>query len=373
LEHDIMAHVETTGEKLDAMMRKVQALIARADHPNTPEAEAETARTMAEAIMFKYRIEESMLGTNERARMGIKPERRDWAVATSKSEFYNHMYWLAGDCVSHVDAMMTYRWGKHPVTNDGHWLIAETYGYESDLRYAEMLFTACQITFSARLEPKVDPSLSDAENVYNLRMAGIERLRIAVLMGWVTKDDAATAHPGRHSWISPSEQKAASARCAPHAHRVTRIFKAEAARRGDDTSGLLGKGNSVATYRKSFADAFVSQIRTRLYRLRADHAADSAGTLVLKSRKDDVREFYYQHHPEDRPTNNVTYTFEECPRCKAASSGHCRKHPAGRKPKSQSWSGAGARAGNSAGMRVDLTGGDSPTPRTNNAERKSIN
>ena len=45
--------------ELNAVLGKVRALIARAEHPATPAAEAATARKMADRLMLKYAIDEA--------------------------------------------------------------------------------------------------------------------------------------------------------------------------------------------------------------------------------------------------------------------------------------------------------------------------
>jgi hypothetical protein len=50
-----------TDAKITATFEKVRALFAKADHPNTPEHEANTARAMATKLMVKYAIDDASL------------------------------------------------------------------------------------------------------------------------------------------------------------------------------------------------------------------------------------------------------------------------------------------------------------------------
>lgn len=52
---------EMTDAKITATFDKVRALFAKADHPNTPEHEADTARAMALKLMVKYAIDDASL------------------------------------------------------------------------------------------------------------------------------------------------------------------------------------------------------------------------------------------------------------------------------------------------------------------------
>lgn len=361
------------SDKLAKMLTIVQSLIAKADSTEFPE-EAESFRNKAEALMFKYRIDEAMLGTEDKARYSIKPMMSVWPVAEMDSEFRNQFYWLAKACTDHVDGLITYKWGRHPDADiPGQWLLAEAYGYESDLLYAAMLFTSCRITFSARLEPKVVATESDEDNVYRLRNAGIERDRIAVLMGWAHADDIAKRKYGKSNWAGPEDVAAgieSAQRLAKGAMKASAMFKRACKARGEDPSHVMGKGNSVSTYRSSFAEGFVQQIRTRLWRLQ-NARGQEAGALVLRSRKADVFELYYVNHPDERPSAVKRAFSEPCPRCIAAKSGHCREHrPIGRLKDKPHNSNAAAR-GSEVANRVDLTGGNSPTPRAANAARPS--
>lgn len=359
------------ADKREKILRTVQALLAQADHPNTSPTEAETFRNKAEALMFKFRIDEAMLGVEDKAKYSIKPVMREWFVAGSESEFYNQFYWLATECIRHVDGLYTYRWGM--MEGQGHGLIVKAYGYESDLLFALQLFTACRITFSARLEPKVDPNESDEDNVYRLRQAGIERDRIAVLMGWAQPGDPDKRKRGKSRWADPidvAEGVEAAKRLASGAMKASTLFKRACKARGEDPSILLGKGNSVATYRESFANGFVDQIRTRLWRLRNNRGQET-GALVLKSRKADVEELFYTDYPERRPKAEGEAKYMPCARCAAAKSGYCRDHkPVKYKAKPVNL--AAGQRGSEAANRVDLTGGDSPTGRMSGNDRRSL-
>jgi hypothetical protein len=120
------------------------------------------------------------------------------------------------------------------------------------------------------MEPKRDAALSDMENVYRMRKAGMERIRIAQVMGWV-KGGA----------------------------KVTRLYKQACAAKGEDPV-LTGRDMSVAQYRASYAEGFTSEFWRRLWRAR--ETVDSTGQdLVLHGRKDKVDEAFYTLFPHLRP------------------------------------------------------------------------
>lgn len=288
--------METVSQaKLDDMLRKVQAMLARADHPNTPVAEAETARSMAEALMFKYRIDETTAA--QRGELpGFKPEWRTFVVCNYASEWSNIYRSLAASIVAHV--------GARAVTKieDGN-VVCHAVGYASDLRMAEVLYTSAMLAFQQRLEPKYDAAETDQVNAYRMRSAGMEGWRIAEAIYGSTERS-----------LRP---------------KVRAMFKAEALLRGEDPSLLLGKGNSVKLFRESYAKGFEQEIWSRLYRMRSARGADSAG-LVLASRDEDVAEAFYERFPHYRPapagTRAIGNEQSECSKCAAAKSGYCRDH-----------------------------------------------
>lgn len=311
---------EMPEAKVDGILRKVQGLLAKAEHPNTGEAEAEAFRAKAEELMQRYRIEEHMLiqsGSGE-----MKPVLMTWGVCSSSSEYYNTLYWLMSACAQHAGVAMTYKWGPDPDNGGRHSLLAQLVGYESDVRYAIMLYVTLHLTFSSRMEPKYDPNLSDEDNVYFLRNSGISRARIAVIMGWGDMKDG------------------------PSHARVTKVYKQACAARGEDPL-LVGRGNSLKAFKETYADTFVTTIRRRLYQMRTAAGTNNAGELVLADRKGRVQEAFYEFFPEMRPNYDQTSG-------KATTNGGGRTRY--RKAPERKYSAAGERAGRAAAEAADLTG-----------------
>lgn len=305
--------------KLDNILRKVQSLLNLAEHANTGEEEAQAFRVRAQELMQRYRIEESELIAADPT-AGMKPVMKTWGICESGSPFYNEFYWLFSTCCQHAGVRMTYSWGPDPDNEGKRSLLGKLVGYESDVRFATMLYATLRMQFSSRLEPAVDPSLSDEDNVYNLRSAGIERGRIGTLMGW---GGEGTNGPGR----------------------VTRVYKAACAARGEDPV-LTGRGNSVALYRQSFAKAFCARIDDRLYRARTTAGVENAGELVLAGRKENVDEAFYEFFPDLRPKPAGS---------DVATSGTAARKVRYRKYTPPKDSVLGLRAGRAAADAADLT------------------
>lgn len=298
--------------KLEGMLRKVQALLARADHPNTPQPEAESCRAKAEELMTNYRIDEAMLSLEGKQGTELVPGWKQFDICDEQSEYRSYYRNIFAYVLSHVGVKgVTRSVGKQGTRPDGstftyYVLEADVCGYASDLAITELLFTACQVAFQSRLEPKYDSTLSDQLNAYLMRSAGMEGWRIAQAI--YGKDDRS---------LRP---------------KVRAMFKKEAEARGEDPTALLGKGNSMKDYRESYALGFADTIYNRLARMRQARGDNERG-MVLLSRNERIEEEFYAKYPKLRPSNTDRFagtSWEDprrnCDRCKAAKSGHCREH-----------------------------------------------
>jgi hypothetical protein len=279
---------------------KIQALLAKAascrDLRNDEEASMFQAK--AEELMDKYRIaEEEALAVDPQA---VSPISKKIVIKTSAqgqgdlSGFYIEMF---RNICRHTGVRMYIE-----VTRDWSQM-GTVVGYEGDVRYTEFLWTAALMMFSTRIDPTWDRTKDEDENIFILRQAGIERRRIAD-MAWGTGDDAAARS------------------------KVQRIYKREAARRGEDIMAT-GLGFTTATYRQAYAQAFVNTLNRRLRDAR--DAADSVGgALVLTGRMERVDEAFYEMFPNlrPRPADEMGVWVdprESCDRCKKAKT-VCREH-----------------------------------------------
>lgn len=326
----------TNAEGLDKILSKVQGLIAKAESTTFPE-EADAFRRKADALMAKFRIEESMLAAAGPVG-GFVPEWRDLRVCLLNSPFKVYYRQIATWVLTHVGGEGVFRFQQ--ITNDEtgateSWIVLQACGYNSDLRYADMLLTSCVLAFGERMEPQVRPDLSDQINAYRLRKSGMEGWKIAYAL-WGAND------PG----IYPSAKSVGRL-----AGKARRLYSAEAEARGEDPKELMGQGNSVKTYRESYGQGFADEVYYRLRRMRADTGGQS-GALVLAGRKDAIKEAFYEKFPQYRPSTEAV-KYEECAKCKRAKSGQCRDHKL-RMPKAQPVNYQARQAGASAAATVDL-------------------
>lgn len=315
----------TSTFTLDQILVKVQGLIAKADHPTTPPAEADTCRQMAERMMQKYRIEESALGDAGKLQ-GYVPIWRD-VPAGRLGEFSIYYRMMNSSIVQHLDLR-----GMHEHGEGGTWHL-HVVGFESDVRFCELLVTSCALAFGAKLEPKYDPALSDQVNAYLMRSAGMEGKRIAM---------AIYGRDNKH--LRP---------------KVRKMFVDESLLRGEDPAALTGQGTNVAVFRKSYAEGFVNTVHDRLYVMR--NARTGLG-IVPVSRKEAIDEAFYVRYPQYRPQpqniKRLGNDYLTCPKCAKAKSGYCNDHSymRPRKARDTPFSRAGYNRGSAAASTIDLGG-----------------
>jgi hypothetical protein len=303
------------------VLRKVQALLNQADHPNTSPTEAAAFREKAEMLRRKHQVEEEHL--REAAPVGarIEPVRVAFEACLYTSEFAESYRTILSALASHVGVRLA--WGGTYGENDELVWIAHMVGFQSDIDMAQMIYLGVRAHFGDALEPKLDSSLSDEENVYRLRNAGMERGRIGQLMGF---GGEGTNGPGK----------------------VTRLYKKACLAKGEDPT-VSGRSVNAKSFREDFASAYVSKVWNRLWDMKM--GADRAGgQLVLAGRDDAVRDAFYNEFPQFRPV-----PAKRCDRCMKAASGACSQHRSiARRGATRQQSAAGAAAGERAGASVDL-------------------
>lgn len=327
---------------LNKLMNRIQSLLGLADQPGIATEAADGYRQRAESLMREYRVaEEGLIASDQ---VEIAPEvRKIWLGPTKDStrgtatdakrgktaSYYDNWYSLAYHAARHAGVRIHYQFGvNHEVAQRG--IYAVMVGYSGDLRLAEMLYTNARIVFGNRVEPKVDPALSDQLNAYRLRSAGITRRKVAEMI-----------------WGECTHARAAN---------VAQWYKEECERRGE-TPVLDGRGVSASAYRDSFANAFVREFSARLRQAR--DAADSVGgALSLHGREERVAAAFYKEFPELEPTPATDVAKADAAPAKQRKRKNYWDTAAGR-AELQRHSSSAAEAGRAAGSRaaqdVELT------------------
>lgn len=250
------------------ILDKVAKLIALAEHENTEPVEAATFRAKAEGLMREYRIEEEQLIAVDQ--FSILPIRSDLLLCFASSMFLQRYVDLSYYAAKHAGVRVTW---LYRTEGNRQALFAAFVGYEGDVRLAEYLFSSASLVFGERIDPTVNAALSDVENIYRLRSAGITRRDVAKML-WDIDTHAA------HS-------------------KVAKIYKEESERRGERPA-LNGRGISALQYRVAYSEEFCWTFSDRLRVARS--AADSTGgALVLSGRSERIDEAFYVEFPHLRP------------------------------------------------------------------------
>jgi hypothetical protein len=319
---------------------KIGRLIAMAEDESLPQVARDSYRSKAEQMMREYQIaEEDAIATESSVAVPILDKLTIMENSAWSNPLRGH-YWGLWSQISHFCGVRTkglYTSGP----NGEQQLIAQVVGYEGDVKYAEMIYTAARLVFMARIDARVDRSLTDQENCYFMRNSGMRRNNIATrLWGSDPKDGAAHG-------------------------KVQRLYLAECAKRGE-TPRVSGRGIQVDVYREAYARAFVSEFGWRMLAARDASDAASGGALVLHGRKERVNEAFYAEFPQARPKSAEERAAEwdlqqaeeaaceDCKKTKSAS-GKCKQHrpteinAAQRERYERRYNSAEARAGERSG------------------------
>lgn len=265
--------------QLDGTLRRITSLLERAEHPLTPEHEAASCRAKAEQLMKDYRIDEQNLIAQDQ--FAIVPILKkielcpyfegDATVVTF--DFTNHYYSIFLRIAEHCGIRTNVKVQRVKENGDRWFFIAHCVGYDSDLRYAELIWLNARMAFGASVDPKVERDLSEEENIYRLRTAGIPRKDIAeMIWGFWNHSNSA---------------------------KIAKIYKAECEKRGHPPA-MNGRGINNKLYRQVFADEFHLRIYRRLLDMQ-DGAMSTGGALDLAGRSEKVDEKFFDLFPEMRP------------------------------------------------------------------------
>lgn len=126
------------------MIEKVRAILERANHPNTPQAEAETALALAYRLMAKHGIEESDVVSRTKGRITSKSFTITGPYRVRRGTLF-HILATSLSCADYRDMEIG--------TRDTVVMVA--FGTDDDLFALEMLFTAADL-LALRTMPRGD-------------------------------------------------------------------------------------------------------------------------------------------------------------------------------------------------------------------------
>lgn len=299
---------------LESILGKVRGLVAKAEHPDTPAHEADTARKLADAMMLKYSVDQATLRDSQPVHERQKPGSLKVDLIEAGSQYENNFIMLVAVVTEHtrtkpvifsagipadvIQAVQEYLRAKG---QKPRMVKAQVYGFESDLKYFEILYTTLLLHMSNGIDPKPDASLSDELNSYNLRAAGLNWGEIAQIY---------YRRSHKYGWDGDTTNYM----------KFTGYWKRAAMRetrkRGEEPIHIPAKVTDEArrVWRLNFATAYVRGIEARLWATR--NARERGSEIILHSSMEEINRMLNDEHrnlkdmeslKQDIPFNEVAY------------------------------------------------------------------
>jgi hypothetical protein len=284
--------------ELSSVLRRVRALVERAEHPDTPAPEAAACRAKADEFMEKYAIQE-WEALKSGGATGLRPDKIKIDIGEEGDPFLQRIAHFVNIIAnySRCQSIWMRGSGRKGYRSEFCWI----YGYQSDLRYFELLYTTLYLHLSGAMFPKPDPSLTMAENAYAFREAGLNWIDIAFAWGWY-EVDRKEGEP-RNMY----RNRESGERVSWHAS-VGKIKKAalkEYARRGE--TPLRIPPAATLNFRYNAVDGYVARMEQRL---REQMNKRGVGTeIILRDRSQNIAAAIAEDFPELTSTNRATTRF----------------------------------------------------------------
>lgn len=292
---------------LDNVLSKVRSLVQRAEHPSTPPEEAATCRAKADELMLKYAIDQAQLRESQPAASQMMPGKIVIDLCDAGIPYESQFTMLVMVICEHTRCQALFYGAQMDKSALDSWKIvygdfkvtAEIYGFESDLKYFEILYTTLLLHMSNGIDPRPDPNLSDDENAYNLHNSGLNWGEIARLY-YPARD----AQNGGWNGIKVPPGEFYPGKVWSRAYtRYLRNNKGTAV-------SLPPKFTEAArtNWRQNFAESYVATLRRRLYMARSGRSAGS--DLILRSSMEAINDLMKKEHPHSKtmePGKRVEY------------------------------------------------------------------
>jgi hypothetical protein len=258
-------------DKIRGLINKAESLEAGGDPDHIREAIA--CRERADAMMQKYAVEEWQARQATPAASRTKPERIKIDIGAGDGDFLTEIatlvnivskfckcssIWMAGSGFG-MSSIQEYVW---------------VYGYESDLRYFEMLFTQLHLHMIGAIFPAPDPVKTLGQNIYDLHNAGVSWVEISAMYGWYP--DASL--PGEPNYMFLNKITNERLSWNKSVGKLKAAYKAEAARRGEKPVRLTPK-----TYQRNAANGYLARINQRLREISGQRGSGMELVLADKS------------------------------------------------------------------------------------------
>lgn len=360
-------------------MRRVQALMDRADHPNANEHERDACIAKADSLMQAYAIEQFELDMARPANQREKPEVRFFTMADSGDWDLDWEYrQLFIRMTRHVGGMYVDQ------RSEGHRVI----GFPSDLDWLDWLYQSVRLHMLNTMQPKATTDLSVEENIALLKETGLKWQDVWERMVKVFPDDPHFAKQlatnaemvdfykradDRYPGSDPHQLYIFTDRYLKVGPKIfhkkvtksvgvwfTKVYTDHCKRNGFDRTYA-----SPTVYRRSFMDGYFYRINQRLDEMKRARGEAAVGKeLVLANKEGDLKELLWELRPELRPHPEDC----DCDQCHRCADPKCNRYRCknARTPVKRTrvarytepkYDAAASRAGSRAANSADLMGG----------------
>lgn len=280
------------------IMSKIMKLLERANHPNTPPAEAALAAERAEALMAQHQIDRMDLKPEEKSK--VVQDHWDLRLGDTDSNFHWHIRSLMEAVLKHCGIRVhpTAGWVKDEDGNTDYSSRRFTVvGFPEDMAYAEQIWYRVFLEFVRSLNPKWDSSKSLGENSYHFLRAGIK---------WSAIWRAAFDNQPETGYPSPRGGRTVIIADPAKTKYNSSLKQAVKEYMQDNELGEYSAHTQRHnTYRNSFVESYSSTIRRRLRDMRAkakEQVSDSDKfALALRTTEQQVDDEFYRLFPEFDP------------------------------------------------------------------------
>lgn len=274
--------------ELNAILKRVRALIEKAEHPGTPDAEAALCRERADEIMTRYALEDIQIQMAKPLAQQAKPSHITIEIGAGDSLFLEDMSRLANIVGLYCRVKTIWLQGSGRYSSDYQEKV-RVFGYESDLRYFELLFTTIHLHMVGAIFPSPDATKSLEDNCWELHNAGLNWLDIARAYSWVKLEDGDKKYG---EW--KNRETGAVARTAKVGSFYKRAYYRAAKTRNEVPRVIPASGS--LNFRKNAAHGYLNRIYQRLDSTSGQRS--SSTEMVLATRQDSIDALVSEFYPE---------------------------------------------------------------------------
>ncbi len=238
-------------EDTERIIDKIQKLIAKAEGTEFDE-ERKAFLKKADELMQLNMLSEWDLNKKQKAQGVTIQSRVVPVISFGMKHVTDSFVELSAEVAQHCRCKAIY-------TGIGYGDVrAEVFGRENDLEYFELLYTSLRMQAMKAIDPQFEPDKTLAENIYNMKAAGLKWSTIAVRCGY-------------YAYEADFDKKDA---------RWIRWYKEECTKQGSAPVGAQPKN-----YQFNFMKAFVITLEGRLYDIRRENEKImTQGTMALAIR-----------------------------------------------------------------------------------------